>query len=896
MFTSTAYPLTKDTPMETHATSIINEIANPEPADSNGWRITVIALAAIIAVLCAVFLVIHKRKSILFKGKCTRRSHNKKTIITKGEVEFLGKLLKMNQKADSKGIAQNGLHHGTSLQNGQNEGSNIQETVLDDIHSDTNSFNGCNSNTEMEETSPKELLICNSSTDGQMRHPERESYLDRLHEGADKMQQNVLFEMLKKDMSTEIVNRIKVILKDRLENSSDDLESIQHPEEMLKYLFKTYVAFHNIAFLEGIFLASKAPKLYDKCIEFGKKGGSGFTYFEEKILNTDHTRTICVLNCPDVWSYSKRELNKLKAMLVKITHAQFDDILVSGVKSGCVIVTFKIRNCLIPTLRALYTPHKMAYQWMLKLPLKHKILKVMIEDELIYMSDVLTPVDKLIAEAKLGHAQQLRLKSCNTQMKAESPENRYRTVVECDENSEMLTEEKGINKDTVMIEKCAEETQELKGFLQNIGGCITDDTLYSMKIILQEFMDEKSVKLMDTSKMLSELLDLFQLQYNFSFLEWIFEKCGENDLVKKCQKFSSENQFQLECFRTKIVPRPGDQHLELHIMVFELESFQAEIHKMRLWLAETIYAHPGQILMTALENRPIVVTFMMKERHVDTFLKFLQTDDGQIAASRRRVEKIIINKRVIKIDKALSESNFVHVRLSFRRKPFERLEKTVRDVTSTVLRHTGLSLEGREILMRTIPLKTKRQDDQNDSKSETFLRMNQNSLLENLEPIVMLEKGGIKSLFNTEEINKMKKIESRKERAKFFLDKCHKLSREEKDWIVTHLKETLPSSEELPSPMELDPLKCWIKDNRETLLDEIDSDFIETTISHMEDVPCEVYTLCKDRSKGRKEKANTFLEFALKKDDYVLALQKTLEENKIFFNERHTDSQDTFDS
>lgn len=48
---------------------------------------------------------------------------------------------------------------------------------------------------------------------GQMRHPERESFLDRLHEGADKMQQNVLFEMLKKDMSTEIVNRIKVILK-----------------------------------------------------------------------------------------------------------------------------------------------------------------------------------------------------------------------------------------------------------------------------------------------------------------------------------------------------------------------------------------------------------------------------------------------------------------------------------------------------------------------------------------------------------------------------------------------------------------------------------------------------------------------------------------------------------
>lgn len=39
-----------------------------------------------------------------------------------------------------------------------------------------------------------------------------------------------------------------------------------------------------------------------------------------------------------------------------------------------------------------------------------------------------------------------------------------------------------------MMEKCAEETQELKelkDFLEGIGGCITDDTLYSMRTILQ---------------------------------------------------------------------------------------------------------------------------------------------------------------------------------------------------------------------------------------------------------------------------------------------------------------------------------------------------------------------------------------------------------------------------
>lgn len=867
MYTSTAYPLTKDegTTLETRATSTSNKVVISESADSPGLGIaeTAVIVAIIFIVLTgAVIFALYKGKCLLFKGIRKGRNPNRKTMISEEDFETFETMI------------------------GQSEGSDTQETALDDVPSDTNLPNGHNLNIEIEETSPKKLLIGKSSANGQKRNSERESYLDRLHKGADKMQQNVLFEMLKKDMTTEIVNQIKVVLKDILD-SADDLENIQNPEQMLKHLFKTYVAFHNITFLEGIFLLAKAPKLYDRCIEFCKKGGRGFTYFEERISSTDHTRTKYVVNCPDILSYSKTELKKLRGMLVIITNAQFGDILVSGVKTGCVIVTFMIRNCLIPTLRSLYTPEKLAYQWMLKLPLKHKIMKVMIEDEVIYMSDFLAPMDKLIAEAKLcGHVHKSCLKSSQTKLKTESPEN---SDIECEENSEISIGESDFNRDTTMMKKRTEETQELQDFLESIGGCITDDTLYSMKTILQEFMDEKSVKLMDTTKMLSEMLDLFKLQFNFSFLEWIFQKCGENDLVEKCQSFSSEKQFQLESFRTKIIPSPGNQHLELHIMVFELESFKAEIQKMKLWLADTICAHPGQVLMTALKNRPIVVTFMMKDKHADTFLKFLQTDDGQIAASRRRMEKIVINKRVIKIDKALSESNFVHVRLSFRRNPFGRLDKTVRNVTSTILRHTGLSMEGREILIRTTPSKTKGHDDQNDSKSEIFLRMNQNSLLENLEPMVMLEKSEISSFFNTEEITRMKKIESRKERAKFFLDKCHKLSREEKDSIVAHLKDILPSSEELPSPMELDPLKCWIEDNRETLLDEIDSDFIETTISHMEDVPSEVYTLCRDPSKGRQEKAKRFLEFALRKDDYVLALQKTLKENNIFFNERHTD-------
>lgn len=62
-------------------------------------------------------------------------------------------------------------------------------------------------------------------------------------------------------------------------------------------------------------------------------------------------------------------------------------------------------------------------------------------------------------------------------------------------------------------------------------------------------------------------------------------------------------------------------------------------------------------------------------------------------------------------------------------------------------------------------------------------------------------------------------------------------------------------------------------------MDEIDSDFIKTTIEHMEDVPNEVCTSLIDTRYGRGKMAQMFLEFVLKKDDYVLALQKTWKEN-----------------
>lgn len=105
------------------------------------------------------------------------------------------------------------------------------------------------------------------------------------------------------------------------------------------------------------------------------------------LLNfSGHTEVKYIINCPGVSEYRRSELEKLRLMLATLIHANYDDILVSGVKTGCVIVTMMIRNCLIPKLRALYTSEKLTLtcHWMLKLSLKHKIMKVMIQDEVIY--------------------------------------------------------------------------------------------------------------------------------------------------------------------------------------------------------------------------------------------------------------------------------------------------------------------------------------------------------------------------------------------------------------------------------------------------------------------------------------------------------------------------------
>lgn len=508
----------------------------------------------------------------------------------------------------------------------------------------------------------------------------------------------------------------------------------------------------------------------------------------------------------------------------------------------------------------------------------------MVKDEVIYMSDLLMPEDRLTAEAKLsGDILHSSLNSDQQSLKLSLKKSDFdRPIPEAPEYIDQPTTENELKKDMSICKTHPLYLQKFRTFLETTASCITDDTLQDVKTILRDFMDQDFVGV-DTTTMLNQLSNTFKLQYNMSFLEWIFDKCGECDIVKKCKAFSDENQLKLECFDTNYTPRGDSQHLKFQCMVFELDSYSAGVQNLRYWLANTLEVHPGQILMTALESGPIVATFLMRVKHAKALLRYLKTDDGQIAASRKRVEKIIHNGKTIAIGKAINGSTFINIRLRLSRNCYERIEERIRKVATRVLGRTETSMEGREIYMRTLPPVPTKTDDRGESSShETFIEKNYSSLLENLEPTNVC-KADIASLFKRDDMMKMLNIEGRRNRTERFLEMCQRLQREQLDVVCSYLEKHICLPKEIRIHEELGPVRNWIYEKKDHLLEEIDSDFIETAINYMEDVPEEVKKMWSDRSKDRKKRATVFLDFALQKDEYVRALQKTIEENGIQF-------------
>lgn len=75
-------------------------------------------------------------------------------------------------------------------------------------------------------------------------------------------------------------------------------------------------------------------------------------------------------------------------------------------------------------------------------------------------------------------------------------------------------------------------------------------------------------------------------------------------------------------------------------------------------------------------------------------------------------------------------------------------------------------------------------------------------MVENLEPRSIVTGSKISSLFDSKIMTKMGTLKNRRERAKYFLEICLNLPKEEQETVITLLREKIVSSEEVPDAAE----------------------------------------------------------------------------------------------
>lgn len=92
-----------------------------------------------------------------------------------------------------------------------------------------------------------------------------------------------------------------------------------------------------------------------------------------------------IIHCPESSTYKNEQVEHLKTVLKHLTNAKDEDILLSGVRKGSIIVIFLIKSDIIPQIRHLFISecHKILQR------LNLNITKVLIDDEVIYTSGML---------------------------------------------------------------------------------------------------------------------------------------------------------------------------------------------------------------------------------------------------------------------------------------------------------------------------------------------------------------------------------------------------------------------------------------------------------------------------------------------------------------------------
>lgn len=422
--------------------------------------------------------------------------------------------------------------------------------------------------------------------------------------------------------------------------------------------------------------------------------------------------------------------------------------------------------------------------------------------------------------------------------------------------------------------------------MENIGAVSTvnssnevikESTPFMVENPTENVLDHEFNAKLNTPRVLSVLSELFTFEFNIPFLEHIFEECNKDDLVQICKTFTAKNNLEFEEIQPNFKQCSGSKHVKFMMRNTGKESITDQINNLRNWIVKTFQVHPGCILFTTVDERAF--TFMMNEKHVNTLLDYVKTDDGQICLSRKGVEQIIQDKNVFEIAEAANGSHFLHVSVHSKQIP---QNDDIKNLTLSTLQKTGLVMEGNKVYTRSAPSMHNENED-GSSSGRTFFKQHRDILLENLEPMNFC-KPEIASLFDNDDMIKLNKTEGRRKKAERLLEMCDKLPKDKVEIIRSYFVQYISPPKTVTCNEEIASFRDWVEKNEHTLLDEMDSDFIKTAISHMKDVSEEDKILWLESSnKGREEKAKMFLKFALQKD--VLALQRTIGEKDLNLNE-----------
>nr|XP_022302853.1 uncharacterized protein LOC111110585 isoform X3 [Crassostrea virginica] len=182
------------------------------------------------------------------------------------------------------------------------------------------------------------------------------------------------------------------LIKSKLLESTEDTEEkqalikISENEELLTHLKKHCSLFHNLIFVQGLFLSSNAEHLYQLCLSYAKRRRNDkILFFEKEEKKEGYTKVKYKIHRQFL---KNSELTEITETIMFLTGAKYDDIYVSQVSNGCVQVCFMVKNHLIPKLRKCYMPENInKTHQSLSTDFKNKIIKVVIQDEVMDLSN-----------------------------------------------------------------------------------------------------------------------------------------------------------------------------------------------------------------------------------------------------------------------------------------------------------------------------------------------------------------------------------------------------------------------------------------------------------------------------------------------------------------------------